>query len=110
MLEEIENPDIQVRIEYLDNGRHSILKYINPNEIDRTLGYNLNATNDNTEVTKDLVAKAKKYNDALYGSRLTAEQKRMAIATVITPALTLPFGFFPVMEFFYHTERRFLFN
>jgi hypothetical protein len=66
MLDENENPDIQVRIEYLDNGGNSILKRINPSEYRRTLGYNLNATNDNTELTKVLVAKAKKYNEALY--------------------------------------------
>ena len=39
---------------------------------------------------KVLVAKSKKYNEALYRSRLTAEQKRMAIATFITTSLTFP--------------------
>ena len=90
MLEETENPDIQVRIEDLDNGFHSIIKGIHPNELCRTLGYNLNTMNDNTEMTKDLVAKSRKYNNALFKSRLTAKQKRMTIATFITPALAFP--------------------
>jgi hypothetical protein len=38
MLDENENPDIQVRIEDLDNGGHSVLKRINPSEYRRTLG------------------------------------------------------------------------
>ena len=91
MLEEMENPDIQVIIEDLNNGGHSIIKRINPNELCRTLRYNLNTTNDNTEVTNDLVAKARKYNNVMFESRLTAKQKRMEIATFITPALTFPF-------------------
>ena len=91
MLDENENPDIQVRIEDLDNGGNSVLKRINPSDYRRTLGYNLNATNDNTELTKVLVAKAKKYNEALYRYRLTAAQKQMAITTFITPSLTFPF-------------------
>ena len=52
------NPDIPVRIDDLDNGGNSVLKCINPSDYRRTLGYNLNATNDNTELTKVLVAKA----------------------------------------------------
>ena len=91
MLDENENPDIQVRIEDLDNGGNSVLKRINPSDYRIMLGYNLNATNDNTELMKVLVAKAKKYNEALYISRLTAAQKRMAITTFITPSLTIPF-------------------
>ena len=75
ILNEHENPDIQVRIEDLDNGGYSVLKRINPSEYRRTLGYNLNSTNDNTELTKVLVAKSKKYNEALHRSRLTAAQK-----------------------------------
>ena len=57
MLDENENPDIQVRIEDLDNGGYSVLKRINPSEYRRTLGYSLNATNNNIELTKVLVAK-----------------------------------------------------
>ena len=91
MLEETENPDIQVRIEDFDNRRYKILKCIHPNQLRRMLGYKLNATDDNTEVTKELLAKSRNYNEALYGSRLTTEQKRMVIATFITPALTFPF-------------------
>ena len=91
MLDETENPDIQVRIDDLDNGGNSLLKLINTSEYRRMLGYNLNATNDNTELTKVLVAKVKTYNEALYQSRLTAAQKQMAIATFITPSLTFPF-------------------
>ena len=91
MLEKTENTDIQVRTEDLNNRCHSILKNMNPTEINHTLGYNLNATNDNTEVTKALVTKSRKYNEALLKSRLTAKQTRMAIAMFITPALTFPF-------------------
>ena len=36
----------------------------------RTLGYKLNATNDNMEVKKELVAKSRNYNEALYGSEI----------------------------------------
>ena len=60
MLDENENPDIQVRIDDLDNGGNSVLKRINPNKFRITLGYNLNSTNDNTELTKVLVVKSKK--------------------------------------------------
>ena len=74
MLKETENPDIQVRIEHLDNGGQRILKCINPNEIRRTLGCNLNTTNDNTEVTVALVTKSRKYNEALLASRMTVKQ------------------------------------
>ena len=38
MLDETENPDIQVRIDDLDNGGSSVLKRINPNKFRRTLG------------------------------------------------------------------------
>ena len=38
MLDENENPDIQVRIKDLDNGGNSVLKRINPSEYRRTLG------------------------------------------------------------------------
>ena len=54
MLEETKNADIQVRIEDLDNGGHSIIKSNNPNQLHRTLEHNFNATNDNTEATKEL--------------------------------------------------------
>ena len=51
------------------------LKHMNPNKIRRTLGKNLNATDDNTEVMKELVVKFRNYTKALYESRLTAKQK-----------------------------------
>ena len=74
MLEEAENPDIQVRIEDLDNGGHIILKRINRKEVRRTLGYNLNATNDNTELKMTLVKKSRKYNEVF--SRPSCQQSK----------------------------------
>ena len=91
MLDDTENPDIQGRIEDLDNGGHSVLKRINPNELHRTLGNNLNANNDNMGLTKKMVANTKNHNEALYGSRLTAEQKRMIDGGIYTQLFSKAF-------------------
>ena len=63
---------------------HSYMWFFNPNELHRTLGNNLNANNDNMGLTKKMVANTKNHNEALYGSRLTAEQKRMIDGGIYT--------------------------
>ena len=74
MLQEDQNPDIQVRIEDFDNGGHRVLKYINPNEVHGILGRHLNITNNNTKLTKTLVAKSKEINTDFLTSHLRAKQ------------------------------------
>ena len=88
MLQKDENPDIQVRIKDLNNVGHCVLKRINPNGVHWTLQYHLNLINDNTELRKSLVYKAKKYNNALLDAHLTAKEKRMAYTASIMPPVT----------------------
>ena len=48
MMEEEENPELQVRIEDLNNGGFRVLQRLDPIQIHKSLGYTLNLTNDNT--------------------------------------------------------------
>ena len=48
MLKEEENPELQVRIEDLDNGGFRFLQTLNHTKVHKIIGYTLNLTNDNT--------------------------------------------------------------